>query len=173
VANRSANADASLASDIWTVAVASGELQCLTAGDLSAAFPSWSPNGETIAFFAEHPLNARSNYEDAHLWLVSRTGGDQRDLMTHLDRTLAAVQPDYLFSTGTPSLWTPDGQTIYVVSAEHGANAIFALAVEGGDCWRVSSTNADIVALQSVAASQTFVGVAATPTQPYDLFTVP
>lgn len=173
VANRSSNADASLASDIWTIEVESGNLQCLTDGNLSAASPSWSPDGATLAFFAERPLNARSSYEDVHLWLVSCTGGDQRDLMAHLDRTLAAVQPDYLFSADTTPLWSSDEQTIYFVSAEHGANAIFALTVETGDCWRVSSTAADVVALQNVAAKQMFVGVAATPTQPYDLFTVP
>jgi dipeptidyl aminopeptidase/acylaminoacyl peptidase len=173
VANRSADAGASLASDIWTVAIESGELQRLTNGDLSAMLPTWSPGGEHLAFFAERPLNARSDYDDPHLWLVSRAGADQRDLMSHLDRTLAAIQPDYLFSTGTTPIWAPDEQTIYFVSAEHGANAIFALTVEGGDCWRVSSTDADIVALQSVAASQTFVGVAATSEQPYDLFTLP
>ena len=173
VANRSANADASLASDIWTVKVESGELQCLTDSSLSVASPSWSPKGEALTFFAERPLNARSDYEDVHLWLVSHTGGDQRDLMAHLDRTIAAVQPDYLFSTGTTPLWSSDGKKIYFVSAEHGANALFALTVETGDCRRVSSTAADIVALQSVATQQMFVGVAATPTQPYDLFTVP
>ncbi len=173
IANRSPNADASLASDIWTVEVESGDLQCLTDGNLSSASPSWSPDGATLAFFAERPLNARSGYEDPHLWLVSRTGGDQRDIMAHLDRTLAAVQPDYLFGAGASPLWSLDGRTIYFVSAEHGANAIFALNVKTGDCWRVSSTPADIVALQSVAAKQMFVGVAATPTQPYDLFTVP
>ncbi|HEY7350771.1 MAG TPA: S9 family peptidase [Ktedonobacterales bacterium] len=173
VANRSDDANASLASDIWTVAVESGELQRLTDGDLSAMFPAWSPNGETIAFFAEHPLNARSGYEDAHIWLVSRSGGDQRDLMSHLDRSLAAVQPDYYFGAGATPVWTPDGQRLSFVSADHGANAIFTLAVEAGDCWRVSSTAADIVALQSVEACQMFVGVAAMSEQPYDLFTLP
>lgn len=173
VANRSDKADASLASDIWTVAVENGELQRLTNGDLSAMFPAWSPNGETIAFFAERPMNARGGYEDAHIWLVSRSGGDQRDLMTHLDRTLAAVQPDYHFSAGATPIWSPDGQTLYFVSAEHGANAVFALAIEAGDCWRVSTTDADIAALQGVAGGQRLVGVAATATQPYDLFTVP
>ncbi|HEU5229068.1 MAG TPA: S9 family peptidase [Ktedonobacteraceae bacterium] len=173
VSDRSANANASLASDIWTVAVESGELQRLTNGDLSALLPSWSPDGENIAFFAEHPLNARSGYEDPHVWLVSRSGGDQRDLMSHLDRSLSAVQPDYHFSGGAAPIWSLDGQTLYFVSAEHGSGAIFALAVEAGDCWRVSSTAADIVALQSVEASQMFVGVAATSAQPYDLFTLP
>ncbi|HCI82179.1 MAG TPA: hypothetical protein DHW02_21105, partial [Ktedonobacter sp.] len=173
VSNRSSDADASLASDIWTAEVGSGELHCLTNGNLSAASPSWSPDGERIAFFAERPMNARSGYEDAHVWLVSRAGGDQRDLMTHLDRTLSAVQPDYLFNADTIPLWSLHGQTIYFVSAEHGANAIFALTVETGDCERVSSTDADIVALQSVPESQMFVGVASTATQPYDLFTIP
>ncbi|MBO0780493.1 MAG: S9 family peptidase [Ktedonobacteraceae bacterium] len=173
VANRSVNANASLASDIWTVAVEGGELHCLTDGDLSAMSPVWSPDGESIAFFAEHPLNARSGYEDPHVWLVSRAGGDQRDLMSHLDRSLAAVQPDYHFSGGAAPIWSVDGQTLSFVSAEHGANALFALAIETGTCWRVSSTAADIVALESVEAKQLFVGVAATSERPYDLFTLP
>ena len=173
VSNRSADVSASLGSDIWTVAVENGELQRLTDGDLSVLLPSWSPDGQRLAFFAEHPLNARSGYEDPHLWLVSRSGGDQRDLMSHLDRSLSAIQPDYHFGGGAAPLWVPDGHTLYFVSAEHGSNAIFALAVEAGDCWRVSSTAADIVALKSVEARQMFVGVAATSEQPYDLFTLP
>ena len=173
VANRSAGANASLASDIWTVAVESGELQCLTGGDLSVLLPAWSPDGQRIAFFAEHPLNARSGYEDPHIWLVSRSGGDQRDLMGHLDRTLSSVQPDYHFGGIVTPIWSPDGQTLYFVSIEHGADAIFAFALEAGDCWRVSSTSADIVALESVEAGQMFVGVAATSEWPYDLFTLP
>ncbi len=173
VANRSTDANASLASDIWTVAVESGELQRLTNGDLSAMFPAWSPDGERIAFVAEHPLNARRDYEDPHIWLVSRSGGDQRDLMDHLDRTLSALQPDYHFGGDATPVWSQDGQRLYFVSAEHGSNAIFALAVETGDCWRVSSTDADIISLKSVEARQLFVGVAATPERPYDLFTLP
>ncbi len=173
VSNRSEDANASLVSDIWTVAVESGELQRLTDGDLSAMLPAWSPDGNILAFFAEHPLSARRGYEDPHLWLVSRSGGDQRDLMRHLDRTLAALQPDYHFSAGAAPLWSPDGQTLFFVSADHGADAVFALAVEAGDCQRVSSTAADVVALQQVEARQMFVGVAATSEQPYDLFTLP
>lgn len=173
VSNRSADVDASLASDIWTVAVEGGKLQRLTNGDLSAMLPAWSPDGQSIAFYAERPMNVRSGYEDAHIWLVARSGGDQRDLMSHLDRTLAAVQPDYHFSTGSAPVWSPNGQTISFVSAAQGANAVFALAIETGDCWRVSSTLADIIALQGVVDGHLLVAVAATSMQPYDLFTVP
>ncbi|MGH2480101.1 MAG: TolB family protein, partial [Ktedonobacteraceae bacterium] len=96
--------------------------QCAKSIDIAAMLPAWSPNGDTLAFFTDRPLNTRRDYEDAHLWLVSRSGGDQRDLMTHLDRTLAAVQPDYHFSAGATPIWSPDGQTLYFVSAEHGAS---------------------------------------------------
>ncbi|HEY7125466.1 MAG TPA: S9 family peptidase [Ktedonobacterales bacterium] len=173
VANRSDDANASLASDIWTVAVEGGELKRLTDGSLSALLPAWSPDGERLAFFAEHSLDTRKGYEDAHIWLVSRAGGDQRDLMSHLDRTLASIQPDYHFGGAAAPIWTPDGQTLYFVSAEHGSGAIFALSVEAGDCRRVSSTDADIGALESVEARQMFVGVAATSERPFDLFTLP
>ncbi len=57
-----------------------------------------------------------------------------------------------------------------------GHSAIFALAVEAGECWRISSTAADgcVDGVQvRAAAGQTLVGVAATATQPYDLFTLP
>lgn len=173
VSNRSAEVDASLATDIWTVAVESGELQCLTNGDLSAMFPAWSPNSEQIAFCAERPMNMRSSYEDMHIWLVSRAGGDQRNLMTHLDRTLGGVQPDYHFGGSATPIWSEDGQTIYFVSAEHGSNPIFALSLATGECWRVTTGDIDITDVQHAAASQTFVCIAATPTLPYDLFTVP
>jgi dipeptidyl aminopeptidase/acylaminoacyl peptidase len=176
VSNRTADVDASLASDIWTVAVENGELQRLTNGDLSAMFPAWSPDSKSIAFYAEHPLNTRKDYEDTHLWLVSSTGGDQRDIMTHLDRTLGAVQPDYYFGEGAAPVWSSDGQTIFFVSAEHGANPIFALTLETGECRRISSNDADVDALQCVSGgtgSQMLVGVAATARQPYDLFTIP
>ncbi|MEO7021818.1 MAG: S9 family peptidase [Ktedonobacteraceae bacterium] len=173
VANRAEDAEHSLASDIWTVEVESGEMKRLTDGKLSAASLAWSPAGQSIAFFAEHPLSGRRDYENPHLWLVSRSGGDQHDLMTKRDLSLAAVQPDYQFGAGAAPVWSPDGQTIYFVSAEHGANAIFALSIEAGNCWRVSSAAADVAALQGVAGGQVLVGVAATALQPYDLFTVP
>jgi dipeptidyl aminopeptidase/acylaminoacyl peptidase len=173
VANRTASANASLTSDIWTVAIESGELQCLTDGNLSSMFPAWSPDGRSIAFFADHSLNISSGYEDPHLWLVSRSGGDQRDIMTHLGRSLSALQPDYYFGEGISPIWSPDGQMLSFVSAEYGTNAIFTLTIETGDCWRVSFTAADIIALKSVETKQMFIGVAATSEQPYDLFTLP
>ncbi|HEX4204540.1 MAG TPA: S9 family peptidase [Ktedonobacteraceae bacterium] len=173
VANRADDAEYSLANDIWTLEVASGEMKCLTTGDLSCLFPSWSPDGQSIAFFAEPPLSSRQEYQDPHLWLVSRTGGDQRDASKQFDQSTGAVQPDYLFGAGAAPTWAPDGQTIYYVIADHGANTIFALTRETGQGRRISSTDADIAALQCTADGQTLVGVAATSEQPYDLFTLP
>lgn len=172
VANREDDAEHSLASDIWTIEVESGEMRRLTNGQLSVLFPSWSPDGRTLAFWGEPALHARRGYEDPHLWLISRTGGDQRDISPELDQG-AALQPDYAFGTGVAPLWAPDGQTLYYVSADHGDNAIYALAIQTKTRKRLSSTNADVTGLQLVPNSQTLVGVAATPTRPYDLFTIP
>ena len=172
-ANRATDAEHNLTSDIWTVAVESGEMQCLTNGELLISFPSWSPDGESIAFCGDYPLSSAREYQNPHIWLVSRSGGDQRDLLATGDRCLAAIQPDYTFGMGTAPVWRPDGQLLYFVSANHGANTIVALSLEGGDSWRVSPTDADVIALQYVAARQELVGVAATSAQPYDLFTVP
>lgn len=172
VSNRSPEAERSLASDVWTVAVEGGEMRCLTNGTLSTLLPAWSPGGNEIAFFGDQDLSIRRGFEDVHLWAVSRDGGNQRDLFTKLDLGAAAVQPDYMFGGGAAPVWAPDGQTIYFVSADHGNNAIFALALETGLARRISPTDADVVNLQCSADGQTLVGVAATSTRPYDLFTV-
>jgi dipeptidyl aminopeptidase/acylaminoacyl peptidase len=172
VANRSPEAERSLASDVWTVAIEGGEMRRLTDGTLSTLFPAWSPDGSSLAFFGDPDWSTRRGFEDIHLWVVSRAGGDQRDLSAHLDRGAAALQPDYMFGGPAAPVWAPDGQTLYFVSADHGANAIFALALETGLARRVSLTAGDVINLQCSADGQTLVGVAATSTRPYDLFTV-
>ncbi|MGH2507227.1 MAG: alpha/beta hydrolase family protein, partial [Ktedonobacteraceae bacterium] len=58
------------------------------------------------------------------------------------------------------------------VSADHGDNAIYALSTQTRIRRRISATHADVNALQLVPRGQTLVGVAGTPTQPYDLFTL-
>lgn len=171
VANREDDAEHSMASDIWTIEVESGSLKRLTDGTLSSFFPAWSPDGRTLAFMGEPPMHARQGYADSHLWLVSRSGGDQRDISTDLDQG-PALQPDYAFGAGSAPQWAPDGLSLYYVSADHGDNAVYALSIRTQTRRRVSSTPADVNALQLVAGGQTLVGVAATPTQPYDLFTL-
>ncbi len=171
VANREDDAEHSLANDIWTVEVASGEMKRLTDGTLSSLFPSWSPDSRTLAFMGELAMHTRHNYIDPHLWLVSRAGGDQRDISTDLDQG-SALQPDYAFGAGSPPLWSPDGQSLYYVNADHGDNVVYALSIEARTRQRISSTPADVNSLQLVAGGQMLVGVAATPTQPYDLFTL-
>lgn len=170
VANRSPEAERSLASDVWTVAVEGGEMRCLTDGTLSTLLPAWSPDGHSIAFFGDPDWSTRRGYEDIHLWGVSRAGGDQRNLSAKLDQGAAAVQPDYMFGGAAAPAWAPDGQTIYFVSADHGDNAIFALSLETGLGRRISPSAGDVVNLQCSANGQTLVGVAATSTRPYDLF---
>ncbi len=172
VSNRQEDAEHTFAADVWTVNVESGELKCLTDGTLSALLPSWSPDGQTIAFYAE-PDSARHLYHNTHVWTVSRAGGDQRDASASLDRGVGALQPDYHWPEPTAPVWSSDGQTIYFIAGDQGSGVVFALSPASSEVRRVSNDAAHIEGLSITANGQTLVGLAATPTQPYEVCAVP
>jgi dipeptidyl aminopeptidase/acylaminoacyl peptidase len=172
VSNRREDADYTFATDIWTVDVESGELNRLTDGTLSAIFPAWSPDGQTLAFYAE-PDATRHDYDNTHVWVVPRAGGDQRNLSAPLDRGLGALQPDYHWPSPTSPAWAPDGQSIYFTAVDHGGSAIFALSLETGKVGRVSTDAAHVEGLSRTADGKTLVCLAATPTRPYEVCAAP
>lgn len=172
VANRQEDAEHTFAADIWTVDVESGELKCLTDGTLSALFPAWSPDGQMLAFYASLD-GSRHPFHHTNLWAVSRAGGDQRNLSAPLDRGLDALQPDYHWPSPTTPIWSPDGQTLYFTAVDQGSGVIFALSTASGEIRRVSSDAAHVEGLSGTADGQTLVCLAATPTHPYEVCTLP
>src|SRR5581483_12423342 len=77
VSNRTENAEHNLAGDLWTVSPEGGDLTRLTDGSLTALMSNcaWSPDGETIAFYAQ-PEWVANGILNMHVWTVSRRGGD-------------------------------------------------------------------------------------------------
>jgi len=121
--------------DVYTLAIASsaaGELRCLTDGSIGCAVPSWSPDGQTIAFLAA--LKYRSGgHTDLFTIPASANRQAARCLTTGFegscsDWTNSDMTDDHL--TPAPA-WSADGKTLYVLVAHRGASRIFAMARDG------------------------------------------
>jgi dipeptidyl aminopeptidase/acylaminoacyl peptidase len=169
--NRRENAEHTfLAADIWTVEVQFGAKTCLTDGSLEAMAPAWSPDGQTLAFYA-NPEWTTHGYRDTHVWSVSRAGDDQRDISAQLDRSHGGISADYITLDDTPPVWSPDGQTIYLLATDAGDDVAYALPAAGGDARRLSPAGWDVRGIQCAPDGQTLACLAGSSTQPYDVFT--
>jgi hypothetical protein len=107
--------------------------QVTVAGDQTDAEPTWSPDGQTIAFI-------RTGGEaGGDLWLVNATGGGERALMT------AAIEPSG--AQRAPS-WSPDGRRIAFASdheiiSNYIAWQIYTVRVDGTHLVRQTSGTAE------------------------------
>jgi dipeptidyl aminopeptidase/acylaminoacyl peptidase len=175
LSNRTAAAEFNFVSDVWTLDVETGALMRLTDETLGGfgSPPMWSPDGRALAFYAAPDPCSQGTYSDPHLWAVSRTGGDQRDLSAGLDRPIRSFQPDYFWPSALPPCWSPDGTSVYFCANDRGDGAVHVVDVASGAVRRVSYTAADVVGGCCTPDGQTLVVLASTPLVPYDLFILP
>ena len=118
---------------IWTVAVASGELQEVL--DHSALQPDWSPGGQRIAFSGTPPgVDVGSD-----IFTVPATGGEP---------TAARLDP---FFDAEP-IWAPDGQYLYFRRGRRG---------ESENLWRVpiDEETGEVLGEEEPVTSGTFEGL--------------
>ena len=121
--------------DVYTLAVAdgaAGELRCLTDGSVGCAVPSWSPDGQSIAFLAT--LKYRSGgHTDLFTIPASANRQAARCLTTEFegscsDWTNSDMSDDHLTP---PPTWSADGKALYVLVARRGASRVFAISRDG------------------------------------------
>ena len=136
-----------------------GELQCLTDGTRSCNVPSWSPDGNTIAFLAapkvhdgNHvelftiPANVQQNATSVGTSAEQSEAGFNPSRPSPIDRpSLRNLTAEF---TGTfsdltnndmtndhmmpPPAWSSDGKTLYSLAAHRGASRIFAVSTVTG-----------------------------------------
>ena len=104
-------------SHLWTLDVASRETNQLTTGDFNEQAASWSPDGTTVVFLAEHP-DRRWHYPRNRVRTVDAGGGEPRDV-----------------TEGGTFGWAgfaPDG-SLYVIGVETEVHSLDALPVQRVD----------------------------------------
>jgi len=122
LSNREADPDASHNYDIFAVSVASGRVRPITQTPGVEMDPRVSPDGRWIAYTAttRDVTTIDSVAEDAHLFVVSTSGGPPQELNHALDRRSSSPH------------WTPDGQAVVYLASDRGKTVLYRVSVKGG-----------------------------------------
>jgi dipeptidyl aminopeptidase/acylaminoacyl peptidase len=122
LSNRASDPDANLNYDIYAVSVSSGRVRQITSTPGVEMEPRVSPDGRWIAYSAttRAVTTIDSVAEDAHLFVVSASGGTAQELNHALDRRSSAPE------------WTPDGLAVLYTAADRGKTVLYRVSVKGG-----------------------------------------
>lgn len=120
------------ASSIWRLSLENEVTQILAAGGAENYAPSWSPDGQWVAY------QSRADSADSEIWIVDRNGQNRRRLTS---------TPPGAWSRA-PS-WSPDGQWVAFISNqsdsidnEHGE--VYVVRVADGATERVTFTGGSV-----------------------------
>jgi dipeptidyl aminopeptidase/acylaminoacyl peptidase len=129
--NAAEDRERSFLTDLWGVAVETGEARCLTNRALEIDCYAWAPDGRSLVVVASQ--EEESGGSTQHLYLVTRHGneGDNTLLLTpELDN---ATLPQAFNGLGTPGpyrpVWSQDGQKVYFLVAEQQAVDVYGVEV--------------------------------------------
>ncbi|MEE4164311.1 MAG: S9 family peptidase [Woeseiaceae bacterium] len=89
-ANRGDRIEDPYESDIWSVAVATGEMTQLTDNNGPDTSPQYSPDGKSIAYLGV--VDKGMGYHNAHVYLLDVESGETRNLTPDLDRSVNEVR---------------------------------------------------------------------------------
>lgn len=106
---------------LYLVTVATGEADLLTPGDHDEALPSWSPDGERIAYVTRRGPDWDRHYDFQIYWIEARPGASEHQLT----RTPGAKGIPYW---ETRPAWSPDGKKIAYLYLQGGDNKYFDFA---------------------------------------------
>ena len=100
--------------------------QRLTENRHNDRHPSWSPDGERIAFVSDR----KGNWENSDIYVMDADGGNQQKLTNHRNRD------------SSPS-WSPNGERIAFMSERDGNSEIYVMDADGGNLQNLTNNPGD------------------------------
>ena len=118
LSNHESDPDANNNSDIFAVDL-HGEVRQITQTKGCEYEPAWSPDGKWIAYTAtkRDVTTIDSVAEDTHVWVISATGSNSRELAGAQDRR--ARNPR----------WTRDDNSVLYLAGDHGSTTIYRVDI--------------------------------------------
>lgn len=139
LSNRTEQPDDSAVYDVFTVTPDGDELRQLTDSDLRITQPSWSPNGERLAFVGGHPTNW---YRPTEVY-VTETDGEYESISAGLDRTIAwNGSPDWI-----------DDETLLAAIGDEARSRLIRCHVNGDPAERVFEEQSEYSTISTFSAS--------------------
>ncbi len=128
-ANRRPDPDLSVSMALWVLTLSTGQMRCLTSEDGLAKMPTWSPDGQTIAYYYSIDQTETSNISpwivNAHDKSAPRPATSSAVNLTCLE---LIVDELHLSMVGRPS-WFPDSQSLLVTVQERGQIHLYRLDI--------------------------------------------
>ncbi len=163
--------------EIFSVTRDGGALTKIAAIDGDIAEYTVSPDGKKIAFVGELRGNPIRSYSQPDLWVTDAApNSSPKNLTEQYDFDIAGgIGGDQAPPRGggrKPIVWSRDGRTLGVVSAEHGSSNLKIVDVATGRVSPLTDTKQDVVAYSATPQGTRFAAVFSTQTNIGDLFLV-
>ena len=166
--------------EIYRVARGGGAVTKIAAIDGDVSSMALSPDGTKIAFVGTERGKPIRSYSQPDLWVVDVPGSDPRGL-TPKPRNLTANY-DFDIAGGIggdqapprgqnrkPIVWSPDGNDLLVVSAEHGSSNLLHVRLDGR-ITKLTDSKQDISAYSATAQGNRLAATFSTQTSIGDIF---
>lgn len=131
ISNRHPRADFELdATELYTIPATGGEMQPVPADYGRKNAPSYSPDGQWIAYLGR-PQKGKW-YQNAYLYLVPAGGGAARNVTAALDLHLSSVtNGDVNDPAASKPVWANDSQALFSVATLRGDQPLLRLTLDG------------------------------------------
>jgi dipeptidyl aminopeptidase/acylaminoacyl peptidase len=140
-ANRRPDPDLSVSMALWVLTLSTGQMRCLTAEDGLAQMPSWSPDGQTLAYYYSVDQTESSNVSpwvvNAHDQSAPRPATTSAVNLTCWEIIVDEIHGSFL---GHPQ-WLPDSKSLLVTVQERGQVHLYRLDTEHDQTIKLTSGN--------------------------------
>ncbi len=142
--------------ELYVLTVADGRSRHLATGFTENSSPSWSPDGQAIAFTCSKGRGAEND-----VCVIPAAGGTVRNLTA-----------DWPLDPGSVT-WSPDGKTVYIDAETRGNVHLFAVAATGGAVRQVTSGERQLRGFSRSADGRSLAYTASDVTHAAELWVAP
>ncbi|MDR0268569.1 S9 family peptidase [Paenibacillus sp.] len=163
-----ADADLRPTNDLYVTDRKGGTARQLTDGKISIGYVSFTPDGKHILMLADDLSCGYATL--TRIYLIPAEGGEYRALYTDLDIQIGhRCVSDMRAGAGTPPVYSPDQQSVYIEVTQNGRVEIARFALDGSDFEVMAGGDREIYQF-ALAPDGSLIFAAADPLQPGDLF---